>query len=147
MPYGIFFRPEGRGYLDATLLEAVPPGQEPRYAAITYRFDRIEAGSMQVLPQMLPPQRIAPPMYRIRYRLVPQVARRRDVAVFFPETTIHYHEDGSATVEARVTNLWQARQTLLRYGTGCVVEAPPELVALFRQTAHGLAEIYGVTGE
>jgi predicted DNA-binding transcriptional regulator YafY len=146
-PYSIFFRPEGHGYLDATLLEASPPGQEARYAAINYRLDRIVPGSAQVLPQMLPPHRIAPPVYRIRYRLAPQVARRRDVAVFFPETTIAYHEDGSATVEATVTNLWQARQTLLRYGTACVVDEPPELVELFRQTARGLAELYGVTGE
>jgi hypothetical protein len=36
---------------------------------------------------------------------------------------------------------------LLRYGTGCTVLEPPELVALFSQTASGLAQIYGVSAE
>jgi predicted DNA-binding transcriptional regulator YafY len=146
-PYGIFFRPEGHGYLDAMLIEASPPGQEPRHAAINYRLDRILPGSVKILPQVLPPQRIAPPTYRIRYRLLPQVARRRDVAAYFPETEIIYHDDGSATVTATVTNLWQARQILLRYGTACIVEEPVELVSLFRQTAQGLAELYGMVGK
>jgi hypothetical protein len=74
--------------------------------------------------------------------LHPVVARRRDVATYFPQTHIDYHEDGSATVTAVVTNLWQTRQILLRYGTGCCVLEPPELVALFRETASGLAQMY-----
>ena len=36
-----------------------------------------------------------------------------------------------------------ARQILLRYGDACEVLEPAELVALFRKTARGLAEIYG----
>jgi predicted DNA-binding transcriptional regulator YafY len=38
--------------------------------------------------------------------------------------------------------LWQARQVLLRYGTGCKVLRPPELIELFRQTAQGMASLY-----
>jgi len=94
------------------------------------------------LPQMLPPQRMAPPTYRLRYRLLPVVARRRDVAVYFPNSQIEYHDDGSATITASVTNLWQARQVLLRYGTACEVLEPNELIELFRKTAQGLATIY-----
>jgi predicted DNA-binding transcriptional regulator YafY len=142
-PYRIFFRPEGHGYLDATLLEATPPGKEPLHAAIDYRLDRIIPGTVKILPDMLPPQRIAPPTYTLRYHLLPVVARRRDVASYFPQTHIAYHEDGSATVTAVVTNLWQTRQILLRYGTGCVVLEPPELVDMFRETAQGLAQMYG----
>ncbi len=44
---------------------------------------------------------------------------------------------------ATVTNLWQTRQVLLRYGDACVVHEPPELVALFAKTARGLGAIYG----
>ena len=72
----------------------------------------------------------------------PMVARRRDVAAYFPNTQISYHDDGSASVTATVTNLWQARQILLRYGDACVVSEPPELVALFRATARGLSALY-----
>jgi hypothetical protein len=91
---------------------------------------------------MLPPQRIAPPTYHLRYRLLPVVARRRDIAVYFPNTHIEYHDDGSATISATVTNLWQVRQVLLRYGTACEVLEPPELIELFQKTAQGLTAIY-----
>lgn len=141
-PYGVTFRPEGHGYLDATLLEVVPKGGETIHAAIDYRLDRIVPGSVEILPTVLPPTRIPAPRYALRYTLVPQVARRRDLASYFPDTAITYHPDGSATVTATVTNLWQARQVLLRYGDACTVHEPPELVALFAQTARGLMAIY-----
>jgi len=144
-PYGIFFRPEGHVYLDATLLEVTPAGGEIIHAAIDYRLDRIVSGSAQVLPSMLPPTRLTPRTYRLRYHLVPVVARRRDVAAYFPDTEIRYHQDGSATVTATMTNLWQARQILLRYGDACRVTEPPELVALFRRTAEGLSSTYPKT--
>jgi predicted DNA-binding transcriptional regulator YafY len=142
-PYGITFRPEGHGYLDATLLDVTPPGGETQHAAIDYRLDRIVAGSVTVLPNVLPPIRPAPRLYALHYTLAPPVARRRDVAAYFPDTQITYQADGSATVTATITNLWQARQILLRYGDACHVHAPPELVALFRRTAAGLTRLYG----
>jgi hypothetical protein len=141
-PYGITFRPEGHGYLDATVLEVTPKGGEAIHSAIDYRLDRIVPGSAEVLPTVLPPIRPVPPSFPLRYTLVPQVARRRDVAAYFPNTQIIYLDDGSAEVTASVTNLWQARQILLRYGNACLVHEPAELVALFRKTAQGLAELY-----
>jgi predicted DNA-binding transcriptional regulator YafY len=142
-PYAITFRPEGHGYLDATLLDVQPAGAERVHAALDYRLDRIVPGSVTVLPTVLPPTRITPPQYTLRYRLVQKVAHRRDVVAFFPDSTITYNADGSATITATVTNLWQTRQTLLRYGDACVVEEPPELIAMFRKTAHGLLALYG----
>jgi predicted DNA-binding transcriptional regulator YafY len=124
------------------VLEVIPAGPPARLTAVEYRLDRIAPGSAQILSQVLPPVRPAPPSYRLCYRLVPAVAKRRDVAVYFPDTEISYHDDGSATVTATITNLWQARQILLRYGDGCVVEEPPELVEKFRETARGLARLY-----
>ena len=141
-PYRIFFRPEGHGYLDATLLEATPRGNETVNAWIDYRLDRIVPGSAKVLPQMLPHERVQPPSYALHYRLLPDVARRRDVTSLFPGSQITYHDDGTADVMATITNLWQTRQTLLRYGAGCVVVEPPELVDMFRATVRGLAELY-----
>jgi predicted DNA-binding transcriptional regulator YafY len=141
-PYGVFFRPEGHAYLDATLLEATPTRGEPLHAAIDYRLDRIVAGTVTVLPAMLSPQRLQPRAYLLRYTLLPIVARRRDVAAYFPDTVITYHDDGSATVTAAVTNLWQTRQILLRYGDACQVLDPPELITLFEQTVRGLAQLY-----
>ncbi len=144
-PYSIFFRPEGHGYLDATLLEATPRGGDEIHPAISYRLDRIVPGSAKVLPQMLPKERPRPPVYTLRYTLTSAIALRRDVASYFDDTEISYHEDGSATVTASITNLWEARQILLRYGEGCTVLEPPQLVDRFRETAHGLAANYNVT--
>lgn len=141
-PYGIFFRPEGHGYLDATLLHVEPHGGETIHDTIHYRLDRIVAGSVEILPETLPNERIQPPSHSLRYVLNPTVARRRDVASYFPNTQITYHDDGSATVTATVTNLWQTRQVLLRYGGNCVVESPQELVDMFRDTASNLAGAY-----
>jgi predicted DNA-binding transcriptional regulator YafY len=141
-PYAIFFRPEGHVYLDATLLDVQPRGGETLDTAIDYRLDRIVVGTAEVLPTMLPPERRQPKSHRLCYRLHPNVARRRDVAAYFPNTRISYHDDGGATVTATVTNLWQTRQVLLRYGDACTVEEPEELVALFRKTAQGLAQQY-----
>jgi len=143
-PYGIAFRPEGHGYLDATVLEVQPPGYAAINTPIDYRLDRIVPGSVQVLSTVLPKVRHKPVSYALRYRLTAAVARRRDVATYFPDSQISYHDDGSATVTATITNIWQARQVLLRYGTGCIVEAPEELVEKFRETARGLADVYEI---
>ncbi len=141
-PYRIYFRPEGHAYLDATLIEATPAGNEPQHAPIDYRLDRIIPGTVEVLAQVLPRDRPPAQSFRIRYRLFPAIARRRDIATYFPGTHIDYHEDGSATVSATVTNLWLARQILLRYGPGCKVLEPPELVELFRAAVRGLSTLY-----
>lgn len=144
-PYTITAEPEGYTYLDATLLEVIPKGTEQIHAAIDYRLDRIIPGSVVVLSTMLPPQRIVPPIYQVRYTLVPRVARRRDVVPLFPATQISYRPDGSVEVIASTTNLWQAHQILLRYGDACIVHEPPQLVQLFQATAQSLCALYGAT--
>ncbi len=143
-PYAVFFRPEGHGYLEAALLESQPhDGRVQIGATLHYRLDRMVPKRLHILPKKLPPSRIAPPSVQIRYWLHPNVARRRDISAHFPETVVVYHDDGSATVTAAVHNLWQTRQTLLRYGSACRVEAPPELVELVRATIRELAALYG----
>jgi len=140
-PYEVFFSPEGHSYLDATPLEsseAIPIRNEPKH----YRIDRMVPGSVKVLPQVLPPARPQPPTYQLRYRLSSNVAKRRDVAAYFPDTVFAYHDDGTATVTATITNLWQARHILLRYGAACTVDSPPELVEMFRDSVRGMVETY-----
>ncbi len=143
-PYGIFFRPEGHGYLDATRLDTSLGGGEMLHATTHYRLDRIVAGSVKVLPTMLPPDRLRPPKLALRYHLDPSIARRRDVAVYFDDSVITYHDDGGATITATITSPWHAWQTLLRYGEGCIVEEPPEVVALFQATVGKMAQQYAV---
>ncbi len=143
-PYEIFFRPDGHGYLDATLIEAVPRDPAMLIPAVRhYRLDRIIPATIAILPTKLPPHRVEPAAYTVRYWLHPNVARRRDVAAHLPHTEVTYQDDGSALVSATATNLWQARQILLRYGSACRVLEPPELVALFQQAVREMAQYYG----
>jgi predicted DNA-binding transcriptional regulator YafY len=145
-PYGISFRPEGFGYLDASLIEATPSSGEPAYAVMDYRLDRIVPGTVQILPRALPETRPDAERHRLRYWLHPSLARRRDITAYFPGTEITYYDDGSAVVTATVSNLGLARQILLRYGEGCRVIEPQALFDLMRATTTGLAKIYGNDG-
>jgi predicted DNA-binding transcriptional regulator YafY len=138
-PYGLLFR-DGHHYLDAFCHDCGDPAIAARYRL--YRVDRIVADSVRVLPEALPP--IAPPRARhaLHYTLGPDVARQRDVALWFPNSAVTFHADGSAEVRAEAGDLWQARQILLRYREHCRVHGPPELVAMMRETAGALAARY-----
>jgi hypothetical protein len=67
-----------------------------------------------------------------------------DDALHFPDSTITYHNDGSALVTATIDDLWEARLILLRYGAACQVLAPPELITLFRETMQNMGQIYEI---
>ncbi len=54
-----------------------------------------------------------------------------------------YDDEGGAVVEACITDLWYARNVLLRYREHCRVLEPPELVELMREAVSRMAEIYG----
>ena len=138
-PYNIFFR-DGHGYLDAVVISTNPPGNVPPNATAEFRIDRIVLRSAKMLPTRNPAVRPAQRIYQIMYHLPPEVARRRDLAVFFQNQQTTYHDDGSATVTADVHNLWTTRQILLRYGGACQVVEPPELVQLFQETARELVK-------
>lgn len=140
-PYELFQR-DGHTYLEAYCLDSSLAKLRGRY--IAYRLDRIVARSLRRLPRQLPPVRYARRVYRLRYELTPAVAGRRDIALWFPGSTCAYTDDGGAVVEACITDLWYARNVLLRYREHCRVLEPPELVAMLRESARGIARLYGV---
>ncbi|MCS6839384.1 MAG: WYL domain-containing protein [Roseiflexus sp.] len=141
-PYGIFFRSNGHTYLDATLLEVQPAGSEQLLTAVDYRLDRIVPGTVQILPNPLPPERPQARTFTLRYWLHPEIAQGEDGVSFFPNTRVEYNDDGSALVTATVSNLAVARDVLLRYGNRCRVIEPPELIALIRETLDSMASLY-----
>jgi predicted DNA-binding transcriptional regulator YafY len=140
-PYGLIMR-DGHLYLDADCLWVDHPAGRAR--RLRYRIDRIDPASLDVLADVVPPARLSVPRYPLRYHLSPVVARRRDVALHFPDSTITYHDDGSALVTATIDDLWEARLILLRYGAACQVLAPPELITLFRETIQNMSQIYEI---
>jgi len=138
-PYELFQR-DGHTYLEAYCLESSLAKLRGR--SIAYRLDRIEPTSLRRLPQQLAPVRYGRRTYSLRYELRPAIARRRDIALWFADSTCTYNEDGSAVVEACITDLWYARSVLLRYREHCRVLAPPELVALMRESIERMAALY-----
>lgn len=101
---------------------------------LPFRLDYILPGSAQVLSTLSARQRPAPRTYTLRYWLSATIARNR-VSAHFPDHQVEQHEDGSATVTAKITDLFDAMQTLFRYREHCIVLAPPELVEQMHASA------------
>ena len=101
---------------------------------LPFRLDYILPGSVSVLPTSSVKQRPDPRAYTLRYWLSATIARNK-VSAHFPDHQVEQHEDGSATVTARITDLFEATQTLFRYREHCIVLSPPELVERIRASA------------
>lgn len=138
-PYRLFMR-DGHTYLEAVCHAAPYREIEGRY--VPYRVDRIVDGSLKVEPTRLPPGEPPRRSHPLRYRLAPQVALRRDIAIWFPRSSVTFLPDGSAEISAEVSDLWQARQILLRYREHCEVLEPAELVQMMRESVTLLQERY-----
>lgn len=138
-PYDLIFR-EGHTYLDAFCHDC--PIREVQGRYVLYRADRIVPDSLRLHPTQLnhgpPPRR----RYPLRYTLSPQVARQRDVALWFPESILRFTPEGAAEITAETSDLWQARQILLRYREQCRVHEPDELVVMMRESIARMAEVY-----
>lgn len=138
-PYDLLFR-DGHHYLDAFCHDCGMAEFGQRYRL--YRLDRIAEASVRLLPDQLPPSAPPRPVYRLRYLLSPGVARQRDIALWFPHSQVEFLPDGGARITARTTDLWQARQILLRYREHCRVFEPAELAAMLRESAERVARMY-----
>jgi predicted DNA-binding transcriptional regulator YafY len=101
---------------------------------LQFRLDYIVAGSAEVLHTSVLPGRPSPVSYTLKYRLSPVIARN-GVSQHFPGQQVDPHPDGSATVTASITNLFEARRILLSYGENCTVLEPPKLVEQIRDVA------------
>ena len=72
---------------------------------------------------------------------------RNGVSRHFDAQHVDLHADGSATVTARITDLFDARRILLSYGENCTVLEPPELVKQMRTVAADFSRKYLTLGE
>jgi predicted DNA-binding transcriptional regulator YafY len=138
-PYDLIYR-DGHTYLDAYCHDCTLDGLANRYNL--YRLDRIVSETLTLLPNQLPPGEMPRHSVRLVYRLSPEVAWLRDIARWFPESQVTYHDDGSALVTGHSSDLWQARQILLRYREHCRVLEPPELVEMMRSSIERMRHIY-----
>ncbi len=108
---------------------------------LPFRLDHVVTGSAQVLPDVAERVRPGGPAYELTYWLSPVIARR-GVSQHFEGQQVTAHPDGSATVSATITDLFQARRILLSYGENCICTSPAELVEQFRRTAEFFYQTY-----
>jgi predicted DNA-binding transcriptional regulator YafY len=108
-----------------------------------FRLDKIVAGSARMLSDTIAAVRPSPALLTLEYWLSPVIVRQ-GVSHHFDNQLVETHPDGSATVTARIrpVKLFEAKQLLLKYGIGCVVKSPPQLVDEFRQIAEHLYKMY-----
>ncbi len=122
-------------------------GWSPEFGkALRFRLDSILPGSAEMLPTRIAKSRPSPISYVLRYQLSPVIARN-GVSQHFAGQEVDMHPDGSATVMARITDLFDARRTLLSYGENCTVLEPPELVEQMRVVATEFSKKYLTPGE
>lgn len=114
--------------------------------SLRFRLDSILPGSAEMLPTRIAGSRPSPISYMLRYQLSPVIARN-GVSQHFAGQQVEMHADGSATVTARVSDLFDARRTLLSYGENCTVLEPPELVEQMRVVAVEFSKKYLTPGE
>lgn len=113
---------------------------------LRFRLDYILPGTAKMLNIRIAPSRPSRRTYLLRYRLTPTLARN-GVSHQFPEQEVEEHPDGSATVTARVSDLFEVRQIMLKYAENCTVESPPELLERMRPVAIHFARTYLTSDE
>lgn len=137
-PHRYYFE-RGHYYLHAFCLEVSgPKGRWERREFVPYRIGRIRN------PQVLPTRfviREPIPRYTLVYELIPQIARR-GVTEHFSGSQVTRLDDGGATVEAQVENLFMALRTLLHYGPGCRVIGGEEAITQIRAIAKAVYQLY-----
>jgi predicted DNA-binding transcriptional regulator YafY len=117
-------------------------GWSPEFGkSLRFRLDYILPGSADVLPTQIAQSRPSPVSYVLRYQLSPEIARN-GVSKHFLEQQVESRPDGSATVTARITDLFDARRILLSYGENCTVLEPPELLKQMRKVAADFSKKY-----
>lgn len=108
---------------------------------LSFRLDYILPGTAKMLSKRIVENRSTQRKYLLRYRLTPIIARN-GVSKQFPEQETEMHPDGSATITAKIDDLFDVRQIMLKYGENCTVEAPPQLLDLMRPVATHFARTY-----
>ena len=122
-------------------------GWSPEFGkALRFRLDYILPGSAEMLPTRIAKSRPSPVSYVLRYQLSPVIARN-GVSQHFACQQVEMHSDGSATVTARIIDLFDARRTLLSYGENCTVLEPPALVEQMRKVAADFSKKYLTPGK
>jgi len=83
----------------------------------------------------------APPMYDVRYRLMPPLSRGI-VSQHFAGQTETPLPDGTLEVRGQTDNLFSAAKTFMAYGDSCEVLGGKEMLDMMQDEVRGLARVY-----
>lgn len=108
---------------------------------LRFRLDYILPGTAHMLRKKVASIRPSRRTYPLRYHLTPVIARN-SVSKQFLNQQVERHPDGSATINATIDDLFDTRQTMLKYAENCIVESPPELVEQMQLVATHFAQVY-----
>ncbi len=115
---------------------------------LDYRVDRIRPDSVRAEHDRFTPGLRKRAGVKIRYWVSPMLARHASLSLRLREQRVQILEnDQGAIVEGYALSTWWARRLLLGYGEQVRALEPPELVAMMRDTAQAMNELYGDEGK
>jgi len=143
-PWHVYFSERGHYRLDGyCLFNDGPNGPWYPHRFFNYRLSNIVGGSVEILPNRLPPTRRLRP-YEVVYQLAPHIARFgvSPRPEFIGEPTVTQLADGWALMEAKAHDIFHLARNLLYYGAGCRVLGGPELLREMKMLVRELAGGY-----
>ncbi len=110
-------------------------------AFITYRVDRIEPGSLHILPDYGSRRQRSKPLVSVSYWLSPDLVTG-GVSHRLLDQREHPTPDGGLVITGKARSIFHVRRLLLGYGPLARAIAPPELVAQLRQDIQAMDHLY-----
>lgn len=123
-----------------------PAGTFHDRGELTFRVQYIQRATIELLPQRFAEGERRRRIYRLEYELYGPLARGAITEHFGQMEVIRDEAAGVVRVKGTTEDLFEAVQTLLRYGRNCRVLAPPEAVHRMREHVEGMARWYGIIG-
>lgn len=111
---------------------------------LTFRVQYIQQDTIELLPQRFAEGGRRRRVYWLEYELYGPLARGAISEHFAQMEVVRDEAAEVVRVRGMTDDLFQAVQTLLRYGRNCKVLAPPEAVRAMREHVEGMARRYGI---
>jgi predicted DNA-binding transcriptional regulator YafY len=143
-PYKIVFQ-WGHWYLLAYRLSRGNKSGGLASRHVRYRISSILNDEELKVSSVIMPPPPTPPMYEVRYRLLPPLSRS-SVSQHFVDQKETRLEDGTLEVSGLTESVWEAGKLFLAYGESCVVLGGDEMMEHMTKELRGLIRNYPQIG-
>ncbi len=110
-----------------------------------YRLDQIQADTIEILSDKLPPGQRKQRLVTVRYLLSPTLVRGGISQYFEDMRVAEPNADGWVEVLGKTDDLFEAERIFLAYGEHCVVLGPSELAHKMQRTVQEMARLYQIS--